>query len=89
MKILTVKPRYFVTTYIVNTSYYCVVYHSRERKSIMDAIEEAKEGNVKAFLGLTDSIIAIIKYYPVAMFSAGSLQEKALNKVIVDDTCRV
>lgn len=58
----------------------CGNYRS-QAKSIKDAIKEAESNNAEAFLGLTDSIIAIIKYYPVGMHQDGSPVEKALRKV--------
>ena len=51
---------------------------SARPKSIEDAIREMKEGNAEAYLGLTDSIVGMIKFY---RFQSGTTEEVAIQKV--------
>ena len=41
-------------------------HYSHQPKSVADAIQEIQEKNIDAFLGLTDSIIGIIKCFPIS-----------------------
>ena len=66
-----------------------ILYYSSQAKSIEEAVQEAQSGNAETFLGLTDSIIAIIKYYPVGIYPEGSMEEKALSKVYYRCCCMI
>ena len=60
---------------------------SKETKSIEDAIQEMKSGNGEAYLGLTDSIVGMIKFFPPC--EQGSPKEMAMQKVINDPMAAV
>lgn len=51
---------------------------SARPKSIEEAVKEMIEGNAEAYLGLTDSIIGMIKFYP---FQSGTTEEASIQKV--------
>ena len=53
---------------------------SHQAKSIRDAVQEVEDGNTEAYMGLTDSIVEIIKFFPPCQ--PGSQEETAINKVI-------
>ena len=58
---------------------------SAEPKSIEEAVQEMTEGNAEAYLGLTDSIVGMIKFYHfqpgTTVTEETALEEAALQKV--------
>ena len=81
MKLITVFGRYCrPKTNIKYTLSFCISQISKETKSIEDTIQEMKSGNGEAYLGLTDSIVGMIKFFPPC--EQGSPEEIAMQKVM-------
>ena len=53
---------------------------SHQAKSVNDAIQEAQDKNIDAFLGLTDSIIGIIKCFPISEQEPTNQDEQLIHR---------
>ena len=77
MKLITVFGRYIVK---YDCSWLKFFYaFSANAKSIEEAVQEMIEGNAEAYLGLTDSIVGMIKFFHP--YQPGTPEGTAIQKV--------